>query len=478
MAGGSLQAVPVIPEEITDQCRRGGSLLIGGGPGSGKTILSFSLLHTLKSLGHRVIFVSTRLPTSTLLETTPLCRSLGLEHLVDASMQRAYSQEPAIASMPLAGIADLSMFLQERADRDTVVALDSWDALLQREKGSRGEVYATASEMLNRTPGSLILTTEQPSDFNPLQHVVDAYLTLGVEEIEGNRLRFLKVEKMRGRIVSTSSYLFTLADGVFKAFNPQDWWLHVRPLKASRLPEPIPDKAECFSTGVPKLDKILGGGYRQGSTVGIEVSLDAPHELFDLTFLLTAFDFLLKQRPMLILPPEARDEESLWDTVRHIVDEKLWNSLKADMIDNYAKVVSLGPPGAKECSAEGLGKDIETDLAIWRKARKEMKYRFAQPMLYVIGYDTLVRRYGNGPVEPLIGRHLLETRTLRDLLISIVTDDLDAKRCLLGISDYYLQLKMVKGIPLIRAIKPRTASYIVSLTNHSGFPNLDLDVIS
>lgn len=473
-----MQAVPVIPEEITDQCRRGGSLLIGGGPGSGKTILAFSLLYALKALGHRVIFVSTRLPTGTLLETTPLCRSLGLDHLVDASMQRAYSQEPAITSMPLAGIADLSMLLQEKADRDTVVALDSWDALLQREKGPHAEVYATASEMLNRTPGSFILTTEQPSEFNPLQHVVDAYLTLGIEEIEGDRLRFLKVEKMRGRIVSTSSYLFTLTDGVFKAYNPQDWWLHVRPLKASKLPEPVPDRATFFSTGVPKLDKILGGGYGQGSTVGIEVSLDAPHELFDLTFLPTAFDFLVKQRPMLILPPEARDEESLWETVRNIVDEKLWESIKANMIDKYAKVLSLEPPVPKENQGEGLGKDIENDLAIWRKARKEMKYRFAQPMLYVVGYDTLVRRYGSGPVEPLIGKHLLETRMLGDLMISIVTDDLDAKRCLMGISDYYLQLRLVKGIPLLRGIKPRTASYVASLTNHSGFPNLDLDIIS
>jgi hypothetical protein len=160
------------------------------------------------------------------------------------------------------------------------------------------------------------------------------------------------------------------------------------------------------------------------------------------------------------------------------VDEKLWESIKTNMIDNYAKVLSLGPPAPKDNPGEGFGKDIENDLAIWRKTRKEMKYRFAQPMLYVIGYDTLVRRYGSAPVEPLIGRHLLETRMLGDLMISIVTDDLDAKRCLMGISDYYLQLRLVKGIPLLRGIKPRTASYVASLTNHSGFPNLDLDIIS
>ncbi len=473
-----MEAVPVIPEEIIDQCRRGGSLLIGGGPGSGKTILAFSLLHALKALGHRVVFVSTRLPTGTLLETTPLCRSLGLGNLVDASMQRPYYQDSAVTSIPMSGVSDLSIFLQKNADRDTVVALDSWDALLQREKNPHSEVYALASEMLNRTPGSLIMTSEQPGEFNPLQHVVDAYLTLGIEEVEGDRLRFLKVEKMRGRVVSTSSYLFTLTEGVFRAYDPQNWWLHARPLKASRLPDPLPERASFFSTGIPKLDKILGGGFGQGSTVGIEVSLDAPHELFDLTYLPTAFDFLVKRRPMLILPPEARDEESIWETVRNLLGEKLWESTKANIIDNYVKVLSLRPPMPKDVQGDGLGQGIESDLAIWRKARKEMKYKFAQPMLYVIGYDTLIRRYGSESVEPIMSKNILETRMLGDLMISVVTDDLDSKRCLMAISDYYLQLRLVKGIPLLRGIKPRTTSYIASLTNRSGFPSMELDSIS
>lgn len=360
-------------------------MLIGGGPGSGKTILTLSLLHKLKSLGLEVTFISTRLPIDTLFKTTPLCQDLGIESLVDSSLQRGHKDGPKVARVPITDLSDLAMLLLHKCSEKSVVALDSWNALLQREKRSEEEVYRAAMDLINRTPGGLIFTTEDSTTLNPLQHVVDSHVRLEVGMVDGSRIRFLHVDKLRGQQIDTPSYVFTLADGCFNALDPRDWCLRERPIRAPKLPEPLRENGIYFSTGLKRLDKILGGGYKHGSHIGIEVDLEAPAEVFDLTFLPTAADFLMKQRPVIILPPGARDANSLWDTIRNIIDDKVWSHLKTELIDKYVRVLSFGSR-TKDNSTVSVGSDIMNDLNIWRKTKKELKYRFGQPILGIIGY--------------------------------------------------------------------------------------------
>lgn len=473
----SLDETPNIPIEITDQCQKGGSILIGGGPGSGKTILTLSLLYYLKKMNHNVTFISTRLPISTLLKTTALSRELGAESLVDSSMQKSYSDEPGIRRLPMADIHDLSILLLKEADDRSVIALDSWEALIQRERRPREEVYTSAMDVINRTPGVLILTTEDAQNLNPLEHIVDTHIRLELEKFGESRIRLLQMEKLRGRTIDIPTYVFSLHGGVFKAYDPRSWSFRERPIKATRMPVPGQENGASYSTGFPRLDKILGGGYKHGSCIGVEIDLEAPPELFDLTFLPTVLDFLVKQRPVLILPPGARDTQSLWDTLRAIASEQLWDQLKTKLIDSYVKVISYGV-ASKEDGMVNVGTDIEDDMMAWRKTRREMKYRFAQPLLCVMGYDTLVRIYGSHAVEPFMGRVVSETHQLGDLIVSIITSDLTTKRYMLGVSDYYFRLKLVKGIPVFWGVKPRTGPHVMSLINESGHPRLNLHKMS
>ncbi len=155
------------PEEMLDQCAKGGSLLIRGGPGSGKTILTLSLLLELKRRGLKVCYISARLPTSSLFRSSPLVEALGRDSLIDASMQSGNPIDPDVARMPLADLSDLAMVLLKTAQERGVVALDPWDMLLQRDKRSDQEIHTAATDLINRTPGGLILTSESSGDSNP-----------------------------------------------------------------------------------------------------------------------------------------------------------------------------------------------------------------------------------------------------------------------------------------------------------------------
>jgi len=468
---------PVIPPEITETCRNGGSILVGGGPGSGKTIFTLSLLLRLKRLGMETTFVSTRLPIRTLLKISPLCNKLGLECLVDSSLQRGLGDEPRVTRIPLTDLSDLAMLLLQKCNDNSVVALDSWDALLQREKRPSHEVYTAAADLINRTPGSLVFTTEEIPSPNPLEHVADAQLTLDVETEGASWVRFLNVDKLRGRSIDRIAHIFTLTDGVFRVYDPPDWRIRERLVSTKKIPEPIPDNDSHFSTGLRRLDRILGGGYRRGSYVGIEIDLEAPPELFDLTFLPMASDFLVKGRPVIALPPGARDADSLWETARMILDEEAWNYMKTEMIDKYAKILSFGTR-TRDDSTVVIGSDIENDFAIWKKTKKELKYRFDKPILGIMGYDTLVRMYGAESVEPIIGRTLSETRQLGDIMISVVTSDLSVKSYVLGISDYYFRIKLLRGVPIFLGVKPRTPPYALTIFNDNEVPKTNLIRIS
>jgi KaiC/GvpD/RAD55 family RecA-like ATPase len=466
-----------IPPEIINQCKEGGSMLIRGGPGSGKTIMAVSLLSQLKAEGQKVHFISGRLPVGSLFRTTPLFNELLPDSIIDASMQRKQDDEPDVQTMPLGDLSDLAMIYLRTAEKESVVVLDSWDAVLQREKRSEEEVYTAAMDLINRTPGSLVMITEGINGVNPLEHVVDVHVSLDAEMYQGNIIRLLQVKKLRGQYIKTPSYIFTLSGGMFQHHDPNIWTLHEHPIRANYLPEPIPENDGHFSTGMTRLDRILNGGYRAGSYVCIEVDPEAPLEACDLTFLPTAADFLSKGRPVVALPPGARDADSLWETVRGIFDEPTWQQIKTDLIDELVRVLSYGSREDGEATVN-LGTDIQTDLEIWNKAKKELRYKSGKPILGIVGYDTLSRVYGREQVEPIIGSSLPETRYRGDLVICLVTSDLDIKGSLLGVSDYYFRLHLHKGLPVFWGVKPKTPLFTIGLANDKGCPKTNIENIS
>lgn len=63
-------------------------------------------------------------------------------------------------------------------------------------------------------------------------------------------------------------------------------------------------------------------------------------------------------------------------------------------------------------------------------------------------------------------------------MMSIVTNDLEIKRHILGVSDYYFRLKLIKGIPVFWGVKPKTPPYALSLINDEGCPVTNLNRVA
>ncbi len=300
-------------------------------------------------------------------------------------------------------------------------------------------------------------------------------MNLDREMYEGNIIRLLSVEKLRGQSIETPRYLFNLNDGVFTAFDPKVWNLRERPLKASNMPLPIPEGDGHFSTGMTRLDRLLGGGYKRGSYVGIEMDPEAPLEACDLTFLPTAADFLCKKRPVVVVPPSARDASSLWDTAREILDDEGWTQIKSNLIDQYGKVISVQDLPSEFPSPDG---GLSNGVKYWNDVKDGLREKWNQPILSVVGYDSVARVYGEENVEPFVGSSLQVTRENQELVIALVTSDLNLKRSILGIANYYFKLELLKGLPVFWGVKPRTGLYTISLEDDQGTPKTNLVKVS
>ncbi len=464
---------PNLPAELIDKCRRGGTLLVRGSPGSGKTIFALSMARHLSFMGLDITYISTRLSAPKLLESTPISKDLGADSIVDSSLRRSSDREPEVKQVHMTDLSDLAMLLLQRSDDNSVVVLDSWDAILQRDKRPDEEVYSAALDLINRTPGSMILTMERDSNQNPLQHIADAQVTLERQTLGDHGIRVLKVDKLRGSRIDNPCYVFTLSQGRFTAYDPSAYDLRKKPIGATTIPRAMQECKNKYSSGMCKLDDILVGGYTYGSHVVMEVDLEAPAEVFDMSYLPMAADFLVKERPVIVIPPCARDVSSIWETASSILEQETWAHMKSEMVNDHVRVLSFGSRSDDEFSVT-LGGSLDEDLSTWNKSKKEMKYRFNKRILGIVGYDTLSRIYPVEEVKSSVARILAGTRASGDLTLSIVTDDLQLKRHLLGLSDYYFRIKLFNGVPIFSGVKPRTHPFALSLTKDKGVPNTDL----
>jgi hypothetical protein len=65
-----------------------------------------------------------------------------------------------------------------------------------------------------------------------------------------------------------------------------------------------------------------------------------------------------------------------------------------------------------------------------------------------------------------------------DLVICLVTSDLDIKGSLLGVSDYYFRLHLHRGLPVFWGVKPKTPLFTIGLSNDKGCPKTNIMNIS
>jgi circadian clock protein KaiC len=240
--------------------------VVVGGAGSGKTIFSLQVLVRGARLGQPGIFVAFEESADEIVANAssftwrlPELRGKGLEFF-DAQISQTVLQG---GDFDLIGLLAMLGAKAKRLGARTIV-FDGIDVLL----GPLGDPALVRREVFRirewlRTSGMTGILTAKSSahdlrpttDYDFLEFMADCVVVLGQRVVAGTTLRVLRVSKYRGNGHSTNEQPFTMTSA----------GMEVAGGTSTLLDYPI--SPERITSGVPRLDAMLGGGYYRGTSV-------------------------------------------------------------------------------------------------------------------------------------------------------------------------------------------------------------------
>jgi circadian clock protein KaiC len=263
--------IPGLDEITRGGLPRGRTTLLGGGPGSGKTILALQfLVHGARECREPGVFVAFEEGSERIMSNA---ETFGWS-LTELQRRKALSFIDARPSGDLvqSGDFDLGGLLaalearirETRARRIVFDALDVLLALLPDAAAKRREVYKLHEWLLERDLTGLInLQTdgnetrslnERPFAF--MQYMVDCAVVLNQSIVRGVSHRSLRVQKYRGSGFDEDEAPFLIGSGGLEVAMAR-----TTGRSSARV------GSERVSSGIDRLDTMLGGGYFRGASV-------------------------------------------------------------------------------------------------------------------------------------------------------------------------------------------------------------------
>lgn len=251
---------------------RGRTTLVEGGPGSGKTIMALqTLVNGARLHNEPGIFVAFEESSERIMANA---RKFGWDLTELQKKKLFFLDVQPVPDLFHSGGFDLSGMLagleakarQIKAKRIVFDALDVLLILFNDPVAERREVYRL-HEWLLKHGFTAVITAKQTDDNRQvpgqpqlgfMQFMVDCAVVLNHHVIEGISQRNLRVIKYRGSAFAENESPFLIGKSGLEVAGARDM---------GQLPSEAEVTTELISSGVPRLDAMLGGGYYRGASV-------------------------------------------------------------------------------------------------------------------------------------------------------------------------------------------------------------------
>ncbi|HSN57052.1 MAG TPA: circadian clock protein KaiC [Candidatus Sulfomarinibacteraceae bacterium] len=242
----------------------GRTTLLSGGPGTGKTVLALEFLVRGAMAGRPGIFVSFE-ERAEAVRANAATLGWDLAALEDSGRLNVVHAAPPVRSVR-SGDFDIQGLLavlgaQVEALGAGRIVLDAVDQLFRTfedPERERNELHHLHEWLLERGLTAILTLKAQPGGdlvYPFLGFLADCMIHLDQRMESQVRIRRLQVVKFRGSSFLSNEYPYLISSrGVV-----------VMPVSMVALGEI--DRDDRVSSGHPALDEVLGGGYREGSTV-------------------------------------------------------------------------------------------------------------------------------------------------------------------------------------------------------------------
>jgi KaiC/GvpD/RAD55 family RecA-like ATPase len=475
---------------------KGSLIVVSGGPGTGKTILSSIILFSsAEFLKERVLYVSFGETKQNIIKTV---MELAARRIPQAELDRR-SQE--ILSSGRVEIMDMSTFANKEAEQlvlDTVLenvvkkrpsklVIDPFSVLFrdgdhsfsssssqQQQPPSGGELRSILhnffGKILHELECTTILVVESTSQSRAIteEFASDGIITLDRVADEGRTLRTISISKMRRTAIEKNMALFSLHSG-FRIFKPFSALLPRRIKHFSHTQNPV----SFFSSGSQALDRLLGRGFRKGTSVLIEssenVSDDALANLLDTIILNTLYN----DNIVLGLPFAAMSSR----TIRSMIEPFCSNRL----IENNFRIFDYGVAGEEKKQEKDpvsikMSGELNKDRDVWLKTLQDLSKR-GNPVLKFYGLDNLECRYDPKKVLSMLALDVSMTAASSGLTIFLAKPNLELSKTYANMASMHLKIDSRFGTIILHGIKPWTPNYELELNFSQGYPEVELQAI-
>jgi hypothetical protein len=225
----------------------------------------------------------------------------------------------------------------------------------------------------------------------------------------------------------------------------------------------MPDSEARFSTGSEDLDILLGGGFRKGTTVLLEMGNSVPDAALEQFITQVSDNFLAQRRGIIMVPPGGMDVDALAQRGCRDIGEQEFNSLFR-LIEKGGGPVPRERPYVVMLKFDNLRQDFNDWMYIYSALRKKT----GEPILEIVGIDTQEARYGEEVYKEFLSVSSELTRKEGNLTIRITRPGMESliKRCA-NVSDVCMKMIELNGAVLIYLEKPRSGLYYLD-TDASG----------
>jgi circadian clock protein KaiC len=259
--------IPGMDEITRGGLARGRVTLLSGGPGSGKSLLALqTLVNGAREFNEPGIFVAFEESAERIVENAG---KFGWDLPGLQRKNLFFLNAQPTADLIKSGSFDLDGMLaalgakvkQMGAKRIVLDAVDVVLSLLEDSKAERSELYKLHEWLLARGLTAIITAKadgdgENERHLSFIQFMVDCAITLNHEVVQGISQRNVRIQKYRGSAFEENESPFVIGEHGFEVAGAR---------ALNRKDAQVSD--ERVSSGVERLDKMLGGGYYRCASV-------------------------------------------------------------------------------------------------------------------------------------------------------------------------------------------------------------------
>jgi len=497
-----------IPREIIEFFGKPGgrSLVIKGGAGSGKTTMALQLMEEVADPATS-FYLSTRVSDASLYIQFPWLREKDMRsRIVDASREflaTIYKPDEDTCQVQkdkLAKIKGAQDFLRsiqkegapQEADRTclsklsetvsmpeitrlydrvegklparTFFVIDSVEGITGRYRMEPEElVHALQKDLVERTGSNMVVILEKGGDAS-IDYLADGVVMLEARDLEGRRVREIRLDKLRATEIRRQKHLVTLRNGRFRAFEPY------RPAGETQKWACLPDTQTHYSSGTRDLDELLGGGFRKGSYNVIEVAENVSTEQYYSLVRPILLNFVGHNRGVIVVLPGGDQAETLRDDLTRFIDKAVF--------DRYIQIADYFIQETKKPYVMALGtRNKEEALRNWRTVLQNLRGTENRPMMDFAGFDTLEYLRGNDIAIRDLFNTVGRIKISEDVGVGIIKPGLKLTQEIMNMADTYLKIADIDNTCCIFGVNPHTIVYAITPDREKGLPHVRLNPV-